>query len=111
MCDNFDCALELMMCASDNIRGTESITFDSGIYQHYYELPEELEELKEEDDIHILEASKDKPITLQTFINVIYEINEQFTTMKDLRCDGRSYYYEGIRFYTEDNMYHIRWGS
>lgn len=88
---------------------TETLIIDSGINKHYYGWKEDPGHPGRLDqDIHTIHASKDNPITAYQIMELFEDINAQFSALPG----GRSYFYQGLEFNPNINMYvKIHWGS
>lgn len=81
---------------------TRPITLNSCIYQHADYCGEVL---NHDDDLYVIDASIENPITLKQIIHVFEQMQKQF---KHKETNDRSYYYEGFTF---KNNLEINWGS
>lgn len=111
MSDNLQLAVDVLRLAEELIGKTETIIIDSGIYKHDIFAGEDETDVqrdaREARDIHTLRGSKNHPITLFQITDALAAMQEQFKHVSE----DRSYYYEGIDFDPDSNMYMIHWGS
>lgn len=100
---------DIMELAIDIIGNTQSVRINTGIYQHQIDdLPDELEL---GDDIYSIRGSEDSPITLELINKFIDHLRFQFKELEDHNLDDRTYFYEGLEFNIDKNLYEISWGS
>ena len=107
MGDNLEQTIDILEIASSLIGKTTSVKFNSKIYDHSMSENEKLDPSK---DIFIVQASVEKPITLESLICVFKKMQKQFRLIEKYESD-RSYYYEGMSFYPESSECIIIWGS
>lgn len=101
-------AVDILNLASQLIGLTESITINSQIYDHLFELPDNI---NVHQDIHVISGSMNNPICFTDILTVFNAIQQQFDTLELNGLDDRSYYYEGLSYDPQTRTIFISWGS
>lgn len=111
MADNFEQIITALTLAEEIIGETKNVTFDSCVYKHDFfrnhdETPQEIQE-RHALDIHTIYASEERPVTLSDISSIFMEMQEQFEKLNT----GQSYFFQGINYDPEKDMYVVSWGS
>jgi uncharacterized protein YfkK (UPF0435 family) len=99
------------------INSQKNITIDTGIYEHYNNNSDSIcsccDDAWFDENMDIIEiyGNEDKPISFEDIMDGFKEIRKQLKILNSQRCDKPNYYYEGIKYDKDTDIYSIIWNT
>lgn len=103
-------SIQLLKFADKIIGLTETVTINSGIYEHAdFNTTKEEEEMDSGKDFIKIRGSARNPITMNDIVAAYEKIMKQSIKISKSSSGGRTYFYEGIKYNPRSKTWDILW--